>query len=123
MIRKLVTALILVPLAIVFISFAVANRHAVVVSFDPFDAARPALAITLPLFALILVLIIGGVVLGGAAAWMRQRKWRARARRFEAEARRLRAENERLQRRTRGPDHLAASLPAVAAPRLTMPPS
>ena len=43
MIRKFVTALILVPLAIVFIAFAVANRQTVVVSFDPFDQAHPAL--------------------------------------------------------------------------------
>ncbi len=122
MIRKMVTALILVPLAIVFISFAVANRETVVVSLDPFDHADPALAVTLPLFALVLVLMIGGVILGGVAAWLRQGKWRSRARRFEAEARRLRAENERLQRRSRAPDRLASSLPAVEAPQLTIPP-
>ena len=43
MFRKLVTALVLVPLAIVFVAFAVANRQAVVVSFDPFDHVHPAL--------------------------------------------------------------------------------
>ena len=34
MIRRIVTALILVPLAIIVIGFAVANRQSVVVSFD-----------------------------------------------------------------------------------------
>ena len=43
MIRKLVSALILVPLAIVLIAFAVANRDIVTVSLDPFDHADPAL--------------------------------------------------------------------------------
>jgi hypothetical protein len=122
MIRKLVTVLILVPLAIVFISFAVANRQAVMVSFDPFDHAQPALAVSLPLFALILVLLIGGVILGGAAAWLGQGKWRWRARHFEAEARRLRQENERLQRRPGTAEPPANALPVVDAPRLTIPP-
>ena len=44
MIRKIVSALILVPLAILFVAFAVANRQTVVVSFDPFDQAQPRLA-------------------------------------------------------------------------------
>jgi uncharacterized integral membrane protein len=122
MIRKLVTALILVPLAIVFVSLAVANRQLVAVSFDPFDDAHPAFSVSLPLFALILILLIGGVVLGGTASWLRQGKWRGRARRLEAEARKLRQENERLQRRAGVPDRPPSGLPVVDAPRLTIPP-
>src|SRR5215813_13337775 len=89
MIRKTVSALILVPLAIVLIVFAVANRQTVVVSFDPFDSVHPALSAAFPLFVLILILVIGGVIIGGIAAWLRQSKWRARARRYEREARAL----------------------------------
>ena len=69
-----------------------------VVSLDPFDQAHPALAVALPLFALILALVIGGVVVGGVAAWLRQSKWRRAARRAQAEARELRAEVDRLKR-------------------------
>ncbi len=87
MIRKIATALVLVPLAIVFISFAVANRQTIVVSFDPFDQANPALSFSMPLFVLILVLMIAGVVVGGAAAWLKQGKWRWRTRIAEAQAR------------------------------------
>ncbi len=43
MIRKIFTALILLPLAIIVISLAVANRENVILSFDPFDPAHPAL--------------------------------------------------------------------------------
>src|SRR5437016_3328096 len=99
MIRKLITALILLPLAVVLIALAVANRQTVVVSFDPLDATQPALAIPLPLFALMLAIATAGVIIGGSAAWLRQAKWRSRARRFEAQARRLLAENERLRGR------------------------
>src|SRR5437016_3373113 len=97
MIRKTIAALVLVPVTIVFVLFAVANRRAVVVSLDPFDPINPAFAVTLPLFFLIMFLLLAGVILGGAAAWLRQSKWRARARRFEAETRRLRAEIARLR--------------------------
>ena len=122
MIRKIVTALILLPLAIIVISFAVANRQSVVVSFDPFDQAHPALTRALPLYLLMLVLLIGGVVVGGIAAWVRQGKWRRAARRADAQARELRAEVERLKRRP-GPTALAARpAPGDAAPRLMIPP-
>ena len=88
--RKLVSIAVLVPLAIVIVMFAVANRELVAVSFDPFDTVRPAFALKLPLYVLIFILVGLGVVVGGVAAWLRQSKWRARARRAEAEAKRLR---------------------------------
>ncbi|MBV8110346.1 MAG: DUF1049 domain-containing protein [Hyphomicrobiales bacterium] len=122
MIRRVVTALILLPLAIVVISVAVANRHSVVVSFDPFDQAHPALTRALPLYLLMLMLLIGGVVVGGIAAWLRQGKWRRAARRADAQTRELRAEVDRLKRRL-GTSVLAAhGTPGEAAPRLMIPP-
>ncbi len=122
MIRKIVTALILVPLAIVLVAFAVANRQTVVVSLDPFDQAHPALSVTLPLFALILALVIGGVLVGGVAAWLRQSKWRRAARLAEAEARELRAELDRLRRRSAPSPLPAEPMPGAYAPQLTIPP-
>ncbi len=69
------------------IAFAVANRQAVTVSFDPFSSIDPAYAATLPLFAVIFAVLILGVLVGGIAAWLRQSKWRRTARRLEAELR------------------------------------
>ena len=122
MIRKTVMALILVPLAIVLITFAVANRQTVVVSLDPFDQAHPALAVALPLFVLVLVLLIGGVIVGGVAAWLKQAKWRRAARLAEAEARELRAEVDRLKQRAAPAQLPAEPMPAGYAPQLTIPP-
>jgi uncharacterized integral membrane protein len=122
MIRKIVTALILVPLAVALVAFAVVNRQAVVVSLDPFDQAHPALSVTLPLFALILGLVIGGVLVGGVAAWLRQSKWRRAARLAEAEARELRAELDRLRRRSTPSPLPAEPMPGAYAPQLTIPP-
>jgi uncharacterized integral membrane protein len=104
--RKIVAALILVPLAIVIIAFAVANRHIVTVSLDPFSSNPPAAAVTLPLFALIIVLLIIGVLIGGVAAWLRQSRWRRTARRLEREVSELRSEVASL-RPAPGPAHFA----------------
>jgi len=97
-VRKIVAALILVPLAVVIIAFAVANRQIVTVLFDPFSAERPAASLTLPLFALIIVLLVIGVLIGGTAAWLRQAKWRRTARRLEREVADLRIEVETMKR-------------------------
>jgi uncharacterized integral membrane protein len=91
MIRKIVSALVSIALAVVLISFAVANRQIVTVSFDPFDQANPALVISQPLYLLIFALLLAGVLLGGYAAWLGQGKWRTRARRAEAQLSRLQA--------------------------------
>ena len=99
MFRKIVTAVILIPLAVIIVAFAVANRQAVTVSFDPFSSAAPAYAATLPLFVLIFVLVILGVIVGGVAAWFRQGKWRRVARRLESDVRDLHAEIDAIRRR------------------------
>jgi len=121
-VRKLITALILVPLAIVLVTFAVANRQTVIISFDPFDQAHPAYALPVPLFALVLALVIGGVIIGGAAAWLRQSKWRRSARLAQAQARELSVELERLKRSLRPVELPSGPVAADYQPRLTIPP-
>src|ERR1700694_1249072 len=90
--RKLFTGLVLIPLGLIFVAFAVANRHLVTVSFDPFNSADPSIAVTLPLFAVIIAVAIAGVAAGGVATWFRQGRWRRAARRHEADARQARAQ-------------------------------
>jgi len=90
--RKFLTVLIVLPLALIFVVFAVANRHFVTVSFDPFNSVDPALAVSLPLFILIIAVAIVGVVAGGLGTWFGQRHWRRASRRHEADARDARAE-------------------------------
>jgi uncharacterized integral membrane protein len=85
--RKFFTALIVIPVGVLFIVFAVANRHLVTVSFDPFNSRDPSVAITLPLFMVIILIAVLGVVAGGTATWLRQRHWRRAARQYEADAR------------------------------------
>ena len=90
--RKFFTALIVIPLGLIFIVFAVANRHLVTVSFDPFNSTDPSIAVTLPLFVVIILVAILGVVAGGIATWFRQRRWRRAARQHESDARAAKAQ-------------------------------
>ena len=90
--RKCFSAVVIIPLGIFFIIFAVANRHLVTVSFDPFNSATPTVAVTLPLFVVIIAVAMLGVVAGGMATWFRQGRWRRAARQSEAEARQMRTQ-------------------------------
>ncbi|MGB3272995.1 MAG: LapA family protein [Xanthobacteraceae bacterium] len=99
--RKVVNILVVVPLAAIFVVFAVANRRLVTVSFDPFNSNDPSIGVTLPLFVVLIVVAILGVVAGSVASWLRHRRWRGEARRFEAEMRETRAELALLREQTR----------------------
>ena len=113
--RKFLTALVVIPLGLIFIIFAVANRHLVTVSFDPFNSVDPSIAVTLTLFIVIIAVAILGVVAGGSTTFFRQRRWRRAAREHEADARRARAEVADLRAAAMvsraGPQQLAAPAP------------
>jgi uncharacterized integral membrane protein len=110
--RKLVAALILGLLAVLIIAFAVANRQFVTLSFDPFDPAQPAYSQSMWLFAPIILALVIGVVIGGAAAWLRHGRWRRTARRLERELGRLREELDAHKRGTSAP----GIVPEASAP-------
>ncbi len=114
MLNRIVAAVVLVPLAVIIIAFAMANRQSVTVSFDPFGGAEPAASVTLPLFALILLLLIIGVLIGGLASWLRQGKWRETARRFERDLQQLRVKLAVLES--------AAEKPTIVPEQVNPPP-
>jgi uncharacterized integral membrane protein len=113
MIRKVLAALVLIPVAVVIVLLAIANRQAVTISLDPFLSEKPAFAVTQPLFLVILVAVIAGVVIGGAAAWLGQAKWRRAARRGRTETRALRVETEALKGRLDAAER-SGQRPAIA---------
>ena len=118
--RKFLTAVVLIPLGLIFVVFAVANRHLVTVSFDPFNSTDPSIAVTLPLFVVIIAVAILGVAAGGIATWFRQRHWRRAARQHEADARAARAQLADLRSRApRPPRYEPQRLAGPAAGRLS----
>jgi uncharacterized integral membrane protein len=107
MLRKLVIWFVVVPLAVIILMFALANRELVTVSFDPLSATNPAASVTLPLFVVIFILLILGVVIGGVAAWLRQGRYRRSTRLLEGDIAALRREVDVLNERLAAAAHSA----------------
>jgi uncharacterized integral membrane protein len=106
--RRLLAWIVFLPLGLLILTFAVANRAAVTVSLDPFSSTAPAYSVTVPLFLVVFAALIVGVLLGGAASLARQIRWWRAVRRAERETARLKAEAE-AERKAAGARSLAAS--------------
>ena len=98
---------LLLPVAVLAVMLAIANRTPVELAFDPFGASD--LSIRAPLFIVAFASMMIGVVIGGVAVWMRQGRHRRAARAARSEARRLHAEADRLRAQK-------SSLTALSAP-------
>jgi uncharacterized integral membrane protein len=120
LLRKLVAVLVLVPLAIVIIAFAVANRQAITLSFDPFSPSAPAASLTLPLFVIVIGALVAGVIVGGLAVRLGHGRWRRMARRLEREAAELRARLDALVDKAAEPSIVPRE--QTAPPRLRLKP-
>ena len=87
--RRLVTLFVVLPLTIIVVVVSVANR-------DPIDFAlypgSSAVSIEAPLFVFLFAAVAIGVVLGGIATWIGQKKWRRAARAERTNATQLRQE-------------------------------
>lgn len=96
--RKFINVIIVVPIAVLILAFAIANRQEIPVSFDPLaNPPASAAAVTAPLFVLLFLALILGTFLGGIATWMTQGAHRRRAREAREDAERWREEARRLR--------------------------
>jgi hypothetical protein len=101
--RKLVAALILVPLGVALVALAVVNRKPVMLGLNPFDA-NAGYGIEAPLFVFLLGAFALGLVIGGFATWLGQGKWRKTARVEAREASTWRRQADRLEKELEGLD-------------------
>jgi uncharacterized integral membrane protein len=108
--RVFLKAIVLVPIGILIILFAVANRRMVQISLDPISRDAPQIAYELPLFLVVLAALALGVLIGGFAAWLVQGKHRKAERNLKRERERLLAEADML--RATAPQATLANLPA-----------
>src|SRR5277367_7091058 len=84
--------------AIILLGFAFANHHDVIVSFDPFAAIdNAAFSIAAPLFVVVIVAAMLGVVAGASATWLSQGRHRRAARQSRIEADKWRAQAQALR--------------------------
>ena len=97
LLRRIVATAVILPLAVILIALALANRQMVTLSLDPFNSETPALAFSTPLFVALFIALMAGVLIGGTASWIGQRKHRREKRMHRKEAEKLRAEAEKLR--------------------------
>jgi len=86
MLNRFLTVVVFIPLAVVLIALAVANRAPVAFTIDPFNPGNPGLTVSLPLFVLLFAALALGLVVGSLATWFRQGRYRKAARRSETAA-------------------------------------
>ncbi|RST80376.1 LapA family protein [Aquibium carbonis] len=88
MLNRIIVVVIFVPVAILLVALAVANRQMTSFTFDPFNPGNAALSVQMPLFVMLFLALILGMVIGGVAAWLKQGRYRkeARTRRREVQS-------------------------------------
>lgn len=117
---RFLKGLVLLPIAIVIVLLAVANRGTVNVSLDPFSP-EPVFLYQFPLYAVVFAAVVLGVIIGGVGAWFAQGQTRRVARENRQEADRYAREAAKL--RTSAPagpggfPSRAGTQPALPAPR------
>jgi uncharacterized integral membrane protein len=105
MLNRFVLIAVFVPLAIVLVALAVANRGAASFTLDPFNPGNPALTWQVPLFVLLFAAVVVGMIVGSLTTWMKQGRYRKLARQRGQEAETLK------QATVAPPARTAAQLP------------
>lgn len=95
MLNRFMLIVVFVPLAIILVALAVANRNLVAFTVDPFNPGNPALTMQMPLFMLLFAAMVLGLVIGSFATWIKQGRYRKLARQRSQEAEQLRQEAAR----------------------------
>lgn len=100
MVKRIVGWFVLVPLCVALIIFALANTQLVVVNFNPFAQADQSAApsVGIPLFLVIFMILLVGVILGGIATWFAQGPHRRDERHWRRETERLHRELDAARR-------------------------
>lgn len=96
--RSILRIIVFVPLGLVFLFFAVANRSAVKIFLDPFpgpEAASP--AFEAPLYLVVLASLALGVVAGSLSSWLAHGRYRRAAKVARADAKKARSEADQLR--------------------------
>lgn len=107
MLNRFMTIVVLIPLAIVLVALAVANRAPVAFTIDPFNPGNPGLTLSLPLFVYLFAALVLGLIIGSFVTWLRQGRYRKLARQREAD----------LAAQTRPATAAVETRPALPQPR------
>ena len=97
--KRLFLLLVLVPIGIIVIALAVANRHLVSLSIPPQVGDGPLYSFSLPLYMIIFATLIAGMLIGSFATWVKQGKHRKMARDNQVVATKMTFEAQKYKER------------------------
>ncbi|MBZ9677403.1 DUF1049 domain-containing protein [Mesorhizobium sp. ES1-1] len=117
MFNRFILIVIFVPLAIILVALAVANRELVAFTLDPFNPGNPKLTLSLPLFIFLFLALAVGMIVGSLATWVKQGRYRKLARQRGVEAENLRQVVNRAPSTQHG--HSQGQAPGPALPKPT----
>ena len=103
------TWLLLVPLIVLFVAFAIANRQIVTLSLDPAP-----ISIRAPLYSFVLAGIFVGLLAGGWIAWLRAGRRRSQLRDEQRSVRRLESKLSQAETAATVPENDATDIVTVA---------
>ena len=101
--------LLLLPLIVLFVAFAIANRQIVTLSLDPAP-----ISIRAPLYSFVLAGTFVGLLAGGLLAWLRAGRWRSQVREEQRSVRRLESELRHAGNAATAPVNDATDIVSVA---------
>ena len=108
---------VLLPLALILVPLAVANRHMVTLALDPVSPQNPVFEVSLPLYIILFATLLIGIFVGGFMAWLKQGHHRRAAREKSYEAKKWRSEADRQQKRVEEiVEKTGTDMPALPAP-------
>lgn len=91
--KRILTLVIFVPLGILLVVLAVANRQMVTLALNPFRPEDSVLSLSAPFFLFLFLAVLFGMAIGSAVTWWSQGRYRRQARIEAREA--LKWHNER----------------------------
>lgn len=109
---KIFYRLVFIPVAAVFVVFAVANRHALTLNLWPLP-----LEIDIPVYIAVLGALAVGMAIGGSAQWISDGKWRRRARAGKRKASALERQLTLVEAAREAEGEPAGEAPEAPAPR------
>ena len=97
MLKRLVFVIVVLPIALLLVALAVANRQDVSLNYNPIQPDMPGMQLTAPMFVFMFIVFALGMIVGSMATWLKQSRYRRAARTKEAEAEewRFKADKER----------------------------
>lgn len=97
--KRILSLVVFVPIGIILIVLAVANRQIVTLALNPFQPQDSVLSVSAPFFVFVFLALLVGMAVGASVTWWRQGRYRRQARIEAKEAVKWQSEHKAVVQR------------------------